>query len=133
MSFAVDPAALRTAADQYAAHADQLEAADRYHDQYCQFDWSNAGLVLRVNPAHHELVDALHKHLRKAAATIRACADGLRDAADGYAHTDHASAARFDSGVPAPWPIDTNPAAMKTAATNPAAMNTARTNPAAQS
>jgi uncharacterized protein YukE len=111
VSFAVDPAALRTAADQYAAHADQLEAADRYHDQYSQFDWTEAGLVLRVHPAHRELIDVLHTHLRKAADAIRTCADELRDAADRYAHADRASASRWDSLVPTPWPSDTDPAA----------------------
>jgi len=111
VSFRVDPGALRTAADEYAAHADQLDVSVRYHENYSQFDWSNAGLIQLLNGAHHDLTEVLRTRLRQAADLLRDSAIALRRAADGYERTDHTAAARLDALLPSPWPVDSQSSA----------------------
>jgi uncharacterized protein YukE len=103
--FRVEPAALRAAAVQYAAHADQLDVTDKYHDRYSHFDWTNAGLVQQLNGAHHDIAELLAARLRQAADLLRESATGLRRAAEAYERTDRQAAARLDALVPSPWPI----------------------------
>ena len=108
MLFRVDPAALRAAAAHYAAHADQLDVTLRYHDRYSHVDWSDAGLVQQLSPAHHELAENLRTRLRQAADLLQESAIALRRAADAYERTDRTAAGALDAVLPSPWPAVPN-------------------------
>ncbi|MEV0269588.1 type VII secretion target [Hamadaea sp. NPDC050747] len=102
MSFQVDPAALRRAADLYTAHVGQLSATADYNAKHGAFDWTNAGLIMKAADLHNNLTDLLTQRLREASELMRRSADGLRAAAAAYEHTDASAAARLDATYPGP-------------------------------
>lgn len=97
--FKVDPEALRAAARAYAASAEHLAVAARYHQTPSKLDFYERGLILSLKDTHEIFSARLQDRLDAAAANTRASAIELDRVATAYSATDRESAGRLDAAL----------------------------------
>ncbi|WP_306215023.1 WXG100 family type VII secretion target [Actinoplanes sp. RD1] len=100
MSFHVDPAALRTAASKIGDADRVAELAREYVTRHGTFSFHEQGLIGELAPGHRNLMSDLERMLTHLGKLSDESKTALRQAADGYEHTDSDNAARLDASYP---------------------------------
>lgn len=101
MTFHVEPAALRTYADQLCQAKRAADTAKSYVHRWGDISAHERGLFGMIFPAHRNFVAALDTMLQHLGDLTDACDAALRQEADHYENTDFNAEARIDASYPA--------------------------------
>lgn len=93
--FTVDSDALRAAARELQASAEQLSTAAAYHDEPSRFDFTDTNLYSSLRDTHERLAALLQQRLDEAAQHLAQKARELNAAAEVYTLTDVEAAERI--------------------------------------